>query len=117
MSVLFLSTASLFLCVVPGDSWPAFLGIEATLTASESVPTKRLTTVIAAGKEFKILAENQLWDPDAVAAAEKAGANESTEERKRAAAMFSGPTQYGCAVGSGKLIIRTGDSVYCIGKP
>ena len=40
MSVLFLSIAGLFLCVVPGDSWPGFLGSEATLTTSESIPTK-----------------------------------------------------------------------------
>ena len=75
-----------------------------------------LTTVIAAGKEFRSLSENELWDPNAVEADKAAGAKESTEERRNAAAMFSGPTQYGYAVVGNKIIMRTGDTLFCIGK-
>ncbi len=75
-----------------------------------------LTTVIAAGKEFRSIAENELWDPNAVDVDSKAGAKESTEERRNAAAMFSGPTQYGYAVVDGKIIMRTGERLFCIGK-
>ena len=75
-----------------------------------------LTTVIAAGKEFRVLAENELWDPNAVATDSTAGAKESTEERRNAAAMFSGPTQYGYAIAPGKILMRTGDNLFCIGQ-
>ncbi len=75
-----------------------------------------LTTVIAAGSEFRSLSENQLWDPNAIAVDGAAGAKEPTEERRNAAAMFSGPTQYGYAVVGNKFLMRTGDTLYCIGK-
>lgn len=75
-----------------------------------------LTTVVAAGKEFRSIAENELWDPNAVAPNDAAGAKESTEERRNAAAMFSGPTQYGYAIIGGKIIMRTGERLFCIGK-
>ena len=75
-----------------------------------------LTTVIAAGKTFRSIAENELWDPNAVAVDTTAGAKESTEERRNAAAMFSGPTQYGYAIVGSKIIVRTGEKLFCIGK-
>jgi outer membrane protein assembly factor BamB len=75
-----------------------------------------MTTVLASGPEFQVLSENQLWDPDSVKPDSQAGANESTEERRRAAAMFSGPTQYGYAVANGRILIRTGDTLYSVGK-
>ncbi len=74
-----------------------------------------LTTVVAAGKEFRSISENELWDPNAVAVDNAAGAKESTEERRNAAAMFSGPTQYGYAIVGDKIIMRTGERLYCIG--
>ena len=73
-----------------------------------------LTTVISAGKEFKLIAENETWDPNTIAADSKAGEKETTEERRRAAAMFSGPTQYACVIASGRILVRTGDMIYCI---
>jgi outer membrane protein assembly factor BamB len=75
-----------------------------------------LTSVIAAGKEFKLLAENETWDPNSIVPDTKAGEKEPTEERRRAAASFSGPTQYGCAIANGRIVVRTGDTVYCIGQ-
>ena len=73
-----------------------------------------LTTVVAAGKEFRSIAENELWDPNAVAVDNADGAKESTEERRNAAA-FSGPTQYGYAIVGDKIIMRTGERLFCIG--
>jgi hypothetical protein len=67
-------------------------------------------------KEFKLLAENETWDPNSIVPDAKAGEKEPTEERRRAAASFSGPTQYGCAFANGRIVIRTGDTVYCIGQ-
>jgi outer membrane protein assembly factor BamB len=73
-----------------------------------------LTTVLAAGPKFEVLAKNQLWDPDQVTVDPQAGANEGTEERRRAAAMFSGPTIYGVAVAEGFMVIRVGEQLYGI---
>ncbi|MEQ1829246.1 MAG: PQQ-binding-like beta-propeller repeat protein [Pirellula sp.] len=75
-----------------------------------------MTTVLAAGNEFKVLAENELWDPDSIKPPANAGSNEPTEERRRAAAMFSGPTVYGVAVANGKIIVRIGDRLFCVGS-
>lgn len=75
-----------------------------------------LTTIIAAGKDFRVISENELWDPNAVAPDPAAAAKETTEERRNSAAMFSGPTQYGYAIVEGKIIMRTGDRLYCIGR-
>ena len=72
-----------------------------------------LTTVLASGAKFEVLAENMLWDPDKVQADANLAAEE-TEERRRAAAMFSGPTQYGIAAIDGSLLIRTGNTLYCL---
>ncbi len=74
-----------------------------------------LTTVLQAGSEFRILAENQLWDPRSVTVNEAAIAGEKTDERRRAAARFTGPIQYGIAAVGDRLLIRTGKRLYCIG--
>ncbi len=73
-----------------------------------------ITTVIRAGKEFEKLATNSLWDPDQLRADEAAAAREETAERRAAAAMFSGPIQYGVAVTGDALLIRTGNRLYRI---
>ena len=75
-----------------------------------------ITTVLAAGPEFKILAENVLWEPDSIKPPENAGANETTEERRRAAAMFSGPTVYGVAIADGNIVLRIGERLFCVRK-
>jgi outer membrane protein assembly factor BamB len=75
-----------------------------------------LVTVIAAGREFKVLAENQLWSPDDLKPEDAGPASESTEERRNAAAMFSGPTLYGYAVANNRFVIRIGNQVFCVGK-
>ena len=72
------------------------------------------TTVLAAGPEFKVLSENQLWDPASIKPDEKAGEKEPTEERRRAAAMFSGPTVYGVAVADGSIVVRIGEKLFCL---
>ena len=75
-----------------------------------------LTTVIAAGREFKVLAENQLWNPDELIPEESSTSSESTEERRRAAAMFSGPTLYGYAVVNNRFVLRIGNQAFCVSK-
>lgn len=113
-----------------------------------------VTTVLATGAEFKVEAENPLWDGasevevkadegghgrgraasgssesggssppgqgrggggrgrgESAAAAEKAGETPSAGPR---GLMFSDPVQYGVAIVNGSLLIRTGDSMYCI---
>ncbi len=72
------------------------------------------TSVLAAGPQFKVLAENVLWDPESIKPDANAGAKEPTEERRRAAAMFSGPTVYGVAVANDSIVIRVGDRLFCV---
>ncbi|QDU31441.1 outer membrane biogenesis protein BamB [Anatilimnocola aggregata] len=73
-----------------------------------------VTSVLRTGPKFELLAENQLWDPAQLKVDPAKGAAEDTEEKREAAAMFSGPTQYGVAAVSGSLLIRTGDKLYCL---
>ncbi|MFI4875780.1 MAG: PQQ-binding-like beta-propeller repeat protein [Blastopirellula sp. JB062] len=73
-----------------------------------------LTSVISLGSKFKLLAENQLWDPDAVVVDPSIVERETEPRRKAAAAMHSGPEVMGVACVSGSLIVRTGDRLYCI---
>ncbi len=67
------------------------------------------TTVIRAGKTFEKLASNQLWNPEDLKPDSAAANREDTAERRAAAAMFSGPIQYGVAVSKDSLLIRTGN--------
>ncbi len=69
-----------------------------------------VTTVIRAGSTFEKIASNRLWDPDPPA--DDPAAREETPERRAAAAMFSGPIQYGVAVAGDGLLIRTGNRLY-----
>lgn len=73
-----------------------------------------ITTVLAAGPEFKVLAENRLWEPDDVPKDPALEQPEETEERRQAAANFSGRVQYGVAAVGDRLLVRTGDRLYCI---
>lgn len=73
-----------------------------------------LTTVIEAGPTFKVLAENMLWDPEALKADAAAGSKETTPERQASAAQFSGPIQYGYAVADGNIVVRIGERLYCL---
>lgn len=75
-----------------------------------------LTTVLAAGPKFEVLAENQLWEPGSLKADPARAASEDTAERKAGAANFSGGTQYGIAAVNGSLLIRTGSKLFCIRK-
>jgi outer membrane protein assembly factor BamB len=72
------------------------------------------TTVIRSGPKFEVLAENQLWDPASQKPDPAKAAAEDTEEKRKAAATFSGSTQYGIAAVSGSLLIRTGEKLYCL---
>jgi outer membrane protein assembly factor BamB len=74
-----------------------------------------ITTVIAAGPEFTELASNELWPSDQPPVDNGAPRpDETSPERQRGNAMFSGPTQYGVAAVSGSLLIRVGSHIYCV---
>lgn len=74
------------------------------------------TTVIRAGKEFEKIASNQLWNPDDLKPDPDAAGKEDTAERRAAAAMFSGPIQYGVAVFKDSFLIRTGNRLYRVDR-
>lgn len=74
------------------------------------------TTVIRAGKTFEKLASNQLWNPDDLKPDPNAARREESAERRAAAAMFSGPIQYGAAVYQDSLLIRTGNRLFRVAK-
>ena len=74
---------------------------------------KGITSVIAAGPEFQVLAKNKLWDEEPADNSLKTAAAE-TGQRAAAAARYGGQTTYGAAVVSGSLVIRTGNMLYCV---
>jgi outer membrane protein assembly factor BamB len=67
-----------------------------------------LTTVLAAGPEFEVLAENSLWSRDENAAPPAEGAGGRGGEAR------GGPVQYGVAIVPGTILIRVGDKLYCL---
>lgn len=73
-----------------------------------------ITTVLRTGPKFEVLAENQLWDPASIKPDPAKVAREETEERQKAAPMFSGRVQYGVAAVDGSLVVRTGEVLYCL---
>ncbi|TWU23298.1 outer membrane biogenesis protein BamB [Novipirellula galeiformis] len=72
-----------------------------------------LVTVLSAGREFNVLAENATWDEGTLPPETKL-AEESSEQRRRAAAMFSKPTLYGVAVTEDAFLLRVGNAVICV---
>lgn len=75
-----------------------------------------VTAVLAAGPKLEVLAENTLWDAEQVKPDPAAAAAQDTPERRAAAPMFSGATQYGVAAVDGSLLVRTGETLYCLRK-
>ncbi|MDX1947832.1 MAG: PQQ-binding-like beta-propeller repeat protein [Pirellulaceae bacterium] len=96
---------------IKGSCWATPLGIGDRLYCFGKDGT---TSVLQTGPKFKLLAENQLWDPGSIRPDPAKAAAETTPERQQAAAMFSGPVQYGVAAIDGTLLIRTGEVLYCI---
>ncbi|SMP73268.1 Outer membrane protein assembly factor BamB, contains PQQ-like beta-propeller repeat [Neorhodopirellula lusitana] len=70
-------------------------------------------TVLSAGREFKVLAENETWTDESLPK-EQPLAEEKSEERRRGVAMFSRPTLYGVAVASDAFLIRVGNALICV---
>jgi hypothetical protein len=70
--------------------------------------------VIKAGRQFEVIAENQLWNPADIKPVELSAADQANEDRRRGAAMFGGPTLYGVAVADQSFVARIGQRVYCI---
>lgn len=75
-----------------------------------------VTTVLKSGPKFEVLAENKLWNPDDFKPDPAKAAAEETPERRNAAANFAGPVQYGVAIAGRRLLIRTGERLYCVGE-
>lgn len=73
-----------------------------------------LTTVLAAGDEFRVVAENLLWSADRPPTNHVPSPEDETEERRRSAAIFSRPTVYGVALVDGSIVLRTGSQLFCI---
>ncbi len=73
-----------------------------------------LTTVLASGDKFQVLAENTLWSADKPPINNAPTSEEDTEQKRRAAAMFQRPTVYGVAVVNGSIVVRTGSQMFCI---
>jgi outer membrane protein assembly factor BamB len=74
-----------------------------------------LCTVIESGKEFNVLAENQIWSKEALVEDPLPVKEETTAEKQNASAMFSGPTLYGYAVANDRILVRIGKQAFCIG--
>ncbi len=72
------------------------------------------TTVLQAGDEFKLVSENELWTEESPPKNNTPTADETSEERRRSAAMFARPVLYGTAIVNKYLILRTGSQLYCI---
>jgi outer membrane protein assembly factor BamB len=70
-----------------------------------------VTTVLAAGPKFEVLAENTLWE--AAPPADPALPRPGPPQRASEGAM-GGPTLYGVAAVDGSLLIRTGEKLYCL---
>jgi outer membrane protein assembly factor BamB len=73
-----------------------------------------LTTVLATGPEFKVLAGNELWSAEKPPVNRTPAPDESSPERSRASGMFGKPTLYGTAIVNGSLVLRTGSQLFCI---
>ncbi|MCS6851990.1 MAG: PQQ-binding-like beta-propeller repeat protein [Gemmataceae bacterium] len=100
-----------------------------------------LTTVLAAGPEFRVLAENALWEqkdppaaPQGVAGSApgehgqpsghsapptpaRGGRSGNRPEAGPGGLNFADPVQYGVAIVNGSIVIRTGGVVYCVREP
>ncbi len=72
-----------------------------------------LTTILKAGPTFEIIAENETWLA-ADLPTEAALPEETSEERRAGAAMFSRPTLYGYAVTSTAFFVRVGNALICL---
>lgn len=74
------------------------------------------TTVIKAGQQFEVLAENQLWDPKATKPTAAAAGTPAEDESQQPPAPFSASVQYAAAAVNGSLIIRSGNHMFCLRK-
>jgi len=73
-----------------------------------------LVTVLASGREYNVLAENESWS-DETLPKEPELAEETTEQRRQASAMFSKPTLYGAALAAeATLVLRVGNCLIAI---
>lgn len=58
------------------------------------------TTVVDSGDEFKVLVENAIWQ----------------QAKGKETPSFGGPVLYAASFAGGRLVLRRGDQVYCVGE-
>lgn len=75
-----------------------------------------LCTVIKPGRELQVLSENELFTLDSLPPETTVPEAETSEERRRASANFSGPTLYGIAVANNCIVARIGNQVFAISE-
>ncbi|TWT75266.1 outer membrane protein assembly factor BamB family protein [Allorhodopirellula solitaria] len=98
------------------------------------------TTVIASGPEFKVLAENELWDLDSIPSTDPGAFSSQAQSRGRPGGsdivsgggrppmsaedlesaraggenQFADPVQYGVAFTKDAILVRTGSEIHCL---
>ncbi|GIW97607.1 MAG: serine/threonine protein kinase [Pirellulaceae bacterium] len=70
-----------------------------------------LVTVVQAGREYQVLAENVTWNEQTLPPEQPL--EEEDPQRQRTSAMFSKPTLYGYAVTSDAFLVRVGNALIC----
>ncbi|MFV0446631.1 MAG: PQQ-binding-like beta-propeller repeat protein [Planctomycetaceae bacterium] len=96
---------------IPQSAWVTPVGVDDRIYVFGK---DGLTTVLAAGEEFEVLAENSLWSEDEPPLNRVPSSEGESDERRQSAAMFSRPTVYGAAIVDGSIVLRTGSQVFCI---
>ncbi|MFI4875148.1 MAG: PQQ-binding-like beta-propeller repeat protein [Blastopirellula sp. JB062] len=72
------------------------------------------TTVVKAGPEWKVLAENTLWSQEEEAPEKEAAAGEGERQESGPPSTSASQVLYGYAAVPGKLLFRTGPKLYCV---
>ena len=74
------------------------------------------TTVIEAGRQFRILAQNLLWSTEEEGTESSKTTKPQSGDVQAAASGQKPRVQYAIATVPGRLLIRSGDAIYCISE-
>lgn len=74
------------------------------------------TTVVEAGRQFRVLAQNRLWDSEGEATDSSKNAKQQSGDLRPAASEQKQRVQYAIATVPGRLLIRSGDAIHCISE-
>jgi len=75
-----------------------------------------VTTVVKAGPTFEIIASNPLWPADSKPKVEPAPKTAEEPGRRQTAGEYGDPILYGAAAADGAFFLRTGTTLYRVGK-